>query len=197
MLVRYVCNVISTQREEQQRISKVTPTCPQASGVYIVRAAGRTFCYVLLALSCVLFVLSLFNECYFFDRAGEKKSGSGLLLLLIGWLGVFQGIFAWLANPFLLVGWFLLVGRLPRAAAVCAFAATVCAGSFLLYKTILTDEAGNHSKITGYGMGYWLWLASAVALLAASFVAVIGSRNHAGAESANPNPQSVFKTRQV
>jgi hypothetical protein len=96
-----------------------------------VRAAGRIFCYVLLALSCVLFVLSLLNECYFFERPGEKNSGSGLLLLLIGWLGVFQGIFAWLTNPLLLVGWFLLVGRLPRAAAVWAFAGTVCAGSFL------------------------------------------------------------------
>jgi hypothetical protein len=159
-----------------------------------VRAAGRSFCYVLLGLSFVLFVLSLFNECYFFEHPGGKNSASGLLLLFIGWLGVFRGIFAWLANPLILVGWFLLVGRLPRAAAVCAFAATACAGSFLLYKTILTDEAGNHSKITGYGLGYWLWLASAVALLAASFVAGIGSRNHAGAESANQNPISVFKT---
>jgi hypothetical protein len=147
-----------------------------------VRAPGRIISYVLLALSCGLFALCLFNDGYFVERRGEKTSGPGFLLVLIGWIGLFQGIIAWLANPFLLVGWFLLAGRQLRAAAACAFAATVCASSFLLCKTILTDEGGNHSRITGYGVGYWLWLASAAVLLTASFVGVIGSQNHNGLE---------------
>jgi hypothetical protein len=75
------------------------------------------------------------------------------------------------------MGWLLLAVRQRRSAAACAFAATACAGSFLFCKTIVSDEAGNRSRITGYGLGYWLWLASAAVLLAASLVEVIGPEN--------------------
>jgi hypothetical protein len=135
---------------------------------------------VLLAISCVLFVTSLFNEGYYDDRGGPPARA--FLLLLIGWLGLFLGFIAWLANPLLLMGWLLLAVRQRRSAAACAFAATVCAGSFLFCKTIVSDEAGHHSRITGYGLGYWLWLASAAVLLAASLVEVIGPENPSAAK---------------
>ncbi len=99
------------------------------------------------------------------------------MLLLIGWLGVTQGVIAWLANPLLVVGWVLLGSRQQRAATLCAAAATLCAASFLLCKTILTDEGGNHSRIVGYGLGYWLWLASTVVLFAGALVEFIGSQH--------------------
>jgi hypothetical protein len=142
----------------------------------------------------VLFALSLFKDGYFVERGDSITSaGSAWLLLLIGWMGLFLGIIAWLANPLLLVGWLLLAGRQPRAAAVCALAATVCAGSFLFYKTMITDEAGHRSRITGYGLGYWLWLGSAAVLVAASLVAVFGSRDHDESESVKPDRDSVVK----
>lgn len=39
--------------------------------------------------------------------------------------------------------------------------------SFLLYRTVLMNEAGHFGSITGYGLGYWLWLSSAITTLAA------------------------------
>src|SRR5262249_32211982 len=135
---------------------------------------------VLLAISCILFVTSLFNEGYSDDRGG--RPAPALLLFLIGWLGVFLGFIAWLANPLLLMGWILLAVRRRRSAAACAFAAAVCAGSFLFCKPIVSDDAGHRSRITGYGLGYWLWLASAAVLLAASLVDVIGPANPSAAK---------------
>jgi hypothetical protein len=39
--------------------------------------------------------------------------------------------------------------------------ATLLTLSFLLFGQIIHDEAGHYSRITGYGPGYWLWVASA------------------------------------
>jgi hypothetical protein len=44
--------------------------------------------------------------------------------------------------------------------------------SFLLHQQILVDEAGNHSGITGYGAGYWLWVASTATAVIGCLVAV-------------------------
>jgi hypothetical protein len=158
-----------------------------------VRAPGRIISDVLFALSCVLFAVCLFNDGYFVESGGAKTTAPGFLLLLIGWISLSQGVVAWLANPLLLVGWQLLALRRVYAAAACAFTATVCAGSFLFRKTILTDAGGNHSSITGFGLGYWLWLASAAALFAASIVAVIESQNHNGLESSKIDVPAVSK----
>jgi hypothetical protein len=147
-----------------------------------VRAPGRIISDALFGLSCLLFAVCLFNDGYSVERGGATTTSPGFLLLCIGWIGLSQGIVAWLANPLLLAGWLFLFARRLYAAATCAFAATICAGSFLFLKTVLTDAGGNHSKITGCGRGYWLWLASAVVLFAASLVAVIESQNHHGRE---------------
>jgi hypothetical protein len=45
--------------------------------------------------------------------------------------------------------------------------------SFLRIETIPVNEAPTYAKITGYGLGYWLWLASAVVLFAASIVGLL------------------------
>jgi hypothetical protein len=57
-----------------------------------------------------------------------------------------------------------------RAASVMALTSALLVLSFLLTKTVVSSETPTYSKIIGYGLGYWLWLASAVTLLIASLL---------------------------
>jgi hypothetical protein len=113
--------------------------------------------------SAVLFVASLFGNAYCIDEAGNVRVWMpSYLLLLIGWLGPAVGVFAWLANPALVIAWIAMVAGASSEEAICpAMAALLLALSFLLHRTITVNEAGHFDRITGYGWGYWLWLGSA------------------------------------
>lgn len=126
------------------------------------RRLGRRIAAAATVLSVVLFLTSLTQDGYYIDRPGDPRAWAPCIgLLLIGWLGVFDGILAWLANPALLAAWIFLNFRSSRRLGAAIGAAAIAfALSFLLYTEILTNEAGGTSKITGYGAGYWLWVAS-------------------------------------
>jgi hypothetical protein len=121
----------------------------------------------LFALSCVLYVVALLNDGYYVEGSNPEAWASAWGLLLMGWMGLFSGVFAWLANPLLFVAWMLLALRLTQAATICTIGAILCIGSFLLHDSILIDEAGGRARILGYGAGYWLWLSSAIVFFAA------------------------------
>ena len=53
----------------------------------------------------------------------------------------------------------------PKWAAGLAFLGLLFMLSFLLNKTIVDSEAGSNSRISGHGLGYWLWLSSAAVAL--------------------------------
>jgi hypothetical protein len=55
-------------------------------------------------------------------------------------------------------------------AAAMSFAATGLIVGFLRSDQIIASEAPTYDKITGYGLGYWLWLGSALTLMAGSVV---------------------------
>lgn len=141
------------------------------------------FSTTLLILSVCLYAASLANICYY--TGAEAPSAPGWGLLLIGWVAVLGGMIAWLANPLLLVGWAMLACRLKRLAAVLAIAALACGSSFMLYQTMWINEAGTEAPISGYGPGYWLWLASAATLFVASLVAMLESRFQAPKQAAD------------
>jgi hypothetical protein len=50
---------------------------------------------------------------------------------------------------------------------------------FLLHTTILSSEAPTHSKITGYGSGYWLWVASGIFFFLSDVLALALRSNRA------------------
>ncbi len=57
---------------------------------------------IITVLSVIVFAASLTQNCYNIEAHNPKASSSGLYLLLLGPIGVFYGIFEWLANPALL-----------------------------------------------------------------------------------------------
>lgn len=128
----------------------------------------------LLILSVLLYLVSLSQDAFYIDRPDDHAAWSpGLVLLLTGWLAVFDGQIAWLANPCLLFAWvFVMIRPLRWTALVCALASTAFALSFLLYRDILANEAGHRADITGYAIGYGLWVASCVVMVVAGIIAV-------------------------
>ncbi len=122
------------------------------------------------AASILLFVVSLTQDCFYIDRPDNPRAWSnGFGLLMVGWLGIFTGVYSWLANPTLLIAWLALWSPVRRRYAIgAASVALFLTLSFLLHHDIMSDEAGNRSKITAYGLGYWLWIGSATLALIGS-----------------------------
>jgi hypothetical protein len=83
------------------------------------------------------------------------------------WPVALGATFTWLANPLLGCGWITLKHN-PKWAAGLGLVATALSLSFPLFDRVIADAAGHYRPVTGYGPGYWLWVASCVTLLAGS-----------------------------
>jgi hypothetical protein len=118
---------------------------------------------LVLTLSVVAFVAALFQKAFY---VGNDPSGwSGTAALISGAFGVIGGYPAWLANPFLFASWILSLLQKPGWTTICATIAALFALSFLYHKVIIVDEGGTLAKISGYGLGYGLWLSSTVLMI--------------------------------
>lgn len=116
---------------------------------------------IITLLSVVVFAASLTQNCYNIEAHNPKASSPGLYLLLIGPIGVFYGIFEWLANPVLLAAWVFSFAGKNKIALLLGIVASALMVAFLFRHTIVASEAPTYAKIIGYGVGYWLWLTSA------------------------------------
>ena len=112
---------------------------------------------IILLVGVGLFVFSLFNICFCTDNSCRTS----IEALLIGWLAMLTGgaAIAWLANPFLIIGWVLLTKN-KNSAWLFSLTALLFSISFLKFHTIIEDEAGHYNPIKRIGLGYWLWLSS-------------------------------------
>ena len=127
--------------------------------------------------SVLLFLASLTQPAYYLAGDNPESWSASWGLLLIGWMGVFYGVFAWVANPLLLLSWFLCLRGELRAAWIASTAAALLALSFLLHSTIVADEVPTYKAVTGYGAGYWLWLASMLIMAAGALRLHLASRS--------------------
>ncbi len=82
----------------------------------------------------------------------------GALVLLSDFPG--PGI-SWFLNPLLITSYFISSKAINFKLGL-SVASVIFGLSFLLFDEIIKDEAGNYGKITGYALGYWLWILSAV-----------------------------------
>lgn len=129
-----------------------------------------------VAASVGIFALSLTQRGFFVNNP-HVWNDPAYFLLLMGWAGVPEGIFAWLANPLLLLSWVLAYAGRPRPALISALCAILAAASFLLVRSVPTNESGTVVQVTGYGLGYWLWLLSILAACFAAFFRSNSSRS--------------------
>src|SRR5919204_3557082 len=120
---------------------------------------------LIVLLSVIVFAVSLTQNCYNIEGHDPKASAPGFYLLLLGLIGVFDGIFEWLANPVLLAAWIFSFAGKNKIAFLLGVLASALMLAFLFRHTIITNEAGHYAKIIGYGPGYWLWLTSALLMI--------------------------------
>jgi hypothetical protein len=129
---------------------------------------------VILISSISAFAISLTQECY----CTTASYGNSVMALIVGPLGLcFGGAgFSWLANPLLFISWFSFRKK-PFKAVITGMISVVLMLSFLFFKQIISDEAGNYSTIVSYQLGYWLWLLSG-GIMSAGSVLVFRKSKH-------------------
>lgn len=96
--------------------------------------------------------------------SGSVDTWSGVTVLLMGWLGIFAGNFAWFANIFWLVGSLLLIparGRIPALIfCVLALAFSLTALGFP-GRIVDADEGGvSKQQIEPLRAGAYVWMAA-------------------------------------
>lgn len=128
---------------------------------------------VILNLSILAFAISLTQECY----CTSASCGNSTMALIVGPLGLcFGGAgFSWLANPLLFIAWFSFRAK-PLNTVIISVISVALMLSFIFFKQIISDEAGNYSTIVSYQLGYWLWLLSGGIMLAGSILVFYRSR---------------------
>ncbi len=114
----------------------------------------------LLAISVVLYLVAMFTTPFRTGSPDPHPWADGWEVLLTGWLGVFDGICAWLANPLVLAAWLLTAKRYRTQAVVLAVLALLFGMSFLAQQRISVNEAGDVEPVHLDAIGYWCWLAS-------------------------------------
>ncbi|WP_426584296.1 hypothetical protein [Mucilaginibacter sp. R-33] len=128
---------------------------------------------VVLYSSMCVYVISLTQHCY----CTTESCGDSIMALIMGPLGlIFGGAgFSWLANPFLIIAWFSFKDRYLRTIVVSSISVAFMV-SLLVFKEIISDEAGNYSAIVNYKLGYWLWVLSGGIMLVGSMLVFFRSK---------------------
>jgi hypothetical protein len=126
--------------------------------------------YLLLVLSIALFAASLFTLPFTIEGDNPKPWPIGLWCLLLGWLSLGDGAgIAWLANPFLILGWILLAKRHRSAFWLCLLAVSFCS-LFLFIHEVLANEGGGTRRITSIGPSYYLWFGSSITTFVSTII---------------------------
>ena len=123
---------------------------------------------IILTISIIIYIISLTQEGFCTNIAGH--CAKGFMYLLVGWLGVFMlhsPAMVWLANPILLFSW-IRIKKKEKQSLIFSSISLITMLSFLLFDEIILNESGALSRITSYGLGYWLWVSSA-------FIMVLGN----------------------
>lgn len=121
--------------------------------------------HIFQAISIILFFTCLSQKAYYLS--GHYLPVESFLLLVVGVLGPFYGIFAWFANPFLLISYIFFYIKRFNLSILFGFFALLLICSFFLTKTIIAGNNGAKATIINYGLGFWLWMASSIIAIAA------------------------------
>lgn len=130
----------------------------------------------LLVISIGIFLISLSQKSYCHDNECGIF-GSGFILLIFGWVGLFVGGagICWIANPLLILSWILIRKKLI-ASIILSVISTAFTIAFLFFDKIMVDEAGNYGEITGYKLGFWLWMTSSLITFIGSIFVLLNTK---------------------
>jgi len=172
--------------------AKLSPEAKSLRIIFTTVNASRA----VLGVSIAAYTASLFVPVLFLARTQPHSWGRGIEALLFGWLGYLDdttSMLAWFANLAFILGWILSWTRAQKSALTLAVVSVSLMVPFHKKTTILSLDAGGVvEKIAGFGLGYWLWVASAIALNLAVCIAFVrlAIRNPTSLSSAEaPNPR--------
>jgi hypothetical protein len=123
-----------------------------------------------LVTSITLFLFSLTQKCY----CTTSTCGDSIMVFLLGWAAIVSGGagLSWIANPLLFASWLILKRNLKISMFLSVFAALLSL-SFLLFDSVLDNEAGQKHQVVSYSVGYWFWTASSICMLIGTFVLML------------------------
>lgn len=106
----------------------------------------------ILAISIALFLLALINPSYCTKSVCVDNS---IMPFLLGWFALLSGSagISWIANPLILIAWILLIKN-KKSTWIFSLLASIACLSFLLFNSILVNEAGHFETILKIGIGY-------------------------------------------
>jgi hypothetical protein len=130
---------------------------------------------LLILLSAALFASCLPLEAFCVSGSCSNWPGYGILLFGLLPLWATPANMTWLANPMLFGAWVAVLLGAKKSSLCLSFSALAVSAAFLFMKTVVTNEAGIASPITGLRLGYWLWLASMAAAVAAALTTLASS----------------------
>lgn len=132
--------------------------------------SGRN--HLFIGLSVLLFLLACATPCLEMSQKSDP-TWYGLRILVLGWMGVLVGQFAWLANPLWLLGLITFALRKWRVALIALGASLLFAANTLLLfvMPLPADESNiNHTSLVRLRIGFYLWLASIAVLFGRALV---------------------------
>lgn len=116
---------------------------------------------IFTSLSIILLLISFSQKAYCVDgNCGEN--GSGLICFILGIFSLIVSLsgISWLMNPLMIISYAIPLNKIKIKVAF-SIAALIFGLSFLLFDEMIKNEAGHYGQITGYAMGYWIWILSA------------------------------------
>lgn len=131
---------------------------------------------IITFLSIIVFATSLTQNAYYIAGENPKAWSPAFYSLLLGPIGLFAGIFEWLANPVLVAAWVFSFAGKNKIALLLGIVASALMLAFLFRHTIIASEAPTYAKIIGHGAGYWLWLTSAGLLVVSGTTGLVKQR---------------------
>ena len=131
---------------------------------------------IITIVSIIVFAASLTQNSYYIAGENPKAWSPAFYSLLLGPIGLFDGIFEWLANPVLAAAWVFSLAGKNKSALLLGSLASALMLAFLFRQTIIASEAPTYAKIIGYGAGYWLWVTSGVLEMASGTIGLMKRR---------------------
>ncbi|QXP78681.1 MULTISPECIES: hypothetical protein [Winogradskyella] len=104
--------------------------------------------------SVILYLISLTQNAFLLNN---EDGHYGYLALIFGFYAVFDTGISWLANFLIIFSWLF---RHKRTSLYYSLSALILGISFLFIDEIVMGTNNKYGKITGYGIGYYLWISS-------------------------------------